>query len=151
MPSGVYRTKRKKIAEAMKNQLMQIDGAHPFNLNVFDNVSSKMKFLDEIEQYPKLCVVAGDESREYLPDAYKWRFLTLTIRAYVHNEEDAQEELALLIEDIERIIDENDALVYDDTVVPNEQTTSLTIESITTDEGVIQPLGIGEVVVEVRY
>ena len=47
MPSGVYRTKRKKIAEAMKNQLMQIDGAHPFNLNVFDNVSSKMKFLKE--------------------------------------------------------------------------------------------------------
>ena len=41
--------------------------------------------------------------------------------------------------------------MYDDTVVPNEQTTSLTIESITTDEGVIQPLGIGEVVVEVRY
>ena len=151
MPSGVYRTKRKKIAEAMKNQLMQIDGAHPFNLNVFDNVSSKMKFLDEIEQYPKLCVVAGDESREYLPDAYKWRFLTLTIRAYVHNEDDAQEELALLLEDIEKIIDENDALVYDDTVDPSESTTSMTLESISTDEGVVEPLGIGEMSIIVRY
>ena len=110
-----------------------------------------MKFLDEIEQYPKLCVVAGDESREYLPDAYKWRFLTLTIRAYVHNEDDAQEELALLLEDVERVIDDNDVLVYDDSVSPNEQTTSLTIESISNDEGVIQPLGIGEIVVEVRY
>ena len=151
MPSGVYRTKRKKIAEAMKNQLMQIDGAHPFNLNVFDNVSSKMKFLDEIEQYPKLCVVAGDESREYLPDAYKWRFLTLTIRAYVHNEDDAQEELALLLEDIEKIIDENDALVYDDTVDPSLQTTSMTLTSLSTDEGVVEPLGIGEIVITVRY
>ncbi len=151
MPAGIYRTKRKKIAVAMANRLKEIDGAHPYNLNIFDNVDAKMKFLDEIEQYPKVCVVAGDETRQYLPDAYKWRFLTLTIRAYVHNEDDAQEELALLLEDIERVIDDNDVLVYDDSVSPNEQTTSLTIESISTDEGVIEPLGIGEIVVEVRY
>jgi len=148
---AVYRTKRRKIADALVEKLKEIDGNHPFNINVFENVQSKMAFLDEIEQYPKVCVVAGDETREYLPDGYKWRFLTLTVRAYVHNDEDAQEELALLFEDIERIIDENDALVYDDTVNPSESTTSLTIESIGTDEGVIQPLGIGEMVVEVRY
>ena len=110
-----------------------------------------MFFLDEIEQYPKVCVVAGDEEREYQPGGFKWRFLTITIRAYVHNEEDAQEELALLLEDIEKIIDENDALVYDDTVSPNLQTTSMTITSLTTDEGVVEPLGIGEMVVTVRY
>ena len=148
---AIYRTKRTKIAEALANKIKEIDGNHPFNTNVFDNVQSKMVFLDEIEQYPKVCVVAGDESREYQPAGYKWRFLTLTVRAYVHNEEDAQEELALLLEDIERIIDENDALVYDDSVDPSEQTTSLTIESISTDEGVIEPLGLGEIVVEVRY
>lgn len=146
-----YRTARKKIAESLAEQLKEIDGSHPYKTNVFENVTSKMLFLDEIEQYPKVCVVAGDESRQYLPDGYKWRFLTLTVRAYVHSEDDAQEELALLLEDIERIIDENDALVYDDSVNPSESTTSLTIESIGTDEGVIQPLGIGEMVVEVRY
>ena len=148
---ATYRTARKRIASAFADKLKEIDGNHPFNSNVFDNVAARMVFLDEIEQYPKVCVIAGDEAREYQPGGFKWRFITLTIRAYVHNEEDAQEELALLLEDIERIIDENDALVYDDTVNPSETTTSLTIESIGTDEGVIQPLGIGEVVVEVRY
>lgn len=148
---ATYRTKRTKIAEALANKLKEIDGNHPFNINVFDNVATKMVFLDEIEQYPKVCVIAGDETREYQPGGYKWRFLNLTIRAYIHNEDDAQEELALLFEDIERIIDENDALVYDDSISPSESTTSLTIESIGTDEGVIQPLGIGEMVVEVRY
>ena len=148
---AIYRTARKKIAEAMVKKVKEIDGSHPFNLNLFENVSAKMVFLDEIQQYPKVCVVAGDETREYQPGGFKWRFLTLTIRAYVHSEDDAQEELALLIEDIEKIIDDNDVLVYDDTVDPSEITTSLTIESITTDEGVIQPLGIGEIVVEVRY
>ena len=151
MPDSQYRTKRKKIAVAMAEQLKKIDGNYPYNSNVFDNVDSHLKFLDEIDQYPKICVVAGDETRQYLPDSYKWRFLTLTIRAYVHNEDDAQEELALLLEDIERVIDDNDVLVYDDSVSPNEQTTSLTIESISTDEGVIEPLGIGELTVEVRY
>jgi len=146
-----YRTQRKKIAVALAEKLKEIDGSYPYNINVFDNVASHLVFLDEIQQYPKVCVVAGDESRQYLPDGFKWRFLSLTIRAYVSNEEDAQEELSLLIEDIERIIDDNDALVYDDAVSPNEQTTSMTIESISTDEGVIAPLGIGEIVVEVRY
>ena len=148
---ATYRTARNKIASAFADKLKEIDGNHPFKSNVFDNVAARMVFLDEIEQYPKVCVIASDESREYQPGGFKWRFITLTIRAYVHNEEDAQEELALLLEDIERIVDENDALVYDDTVDPSESTTSLTIESIGTDEGVIQPLGIGEMVVEVRY
>lgn len=148
---ATYRTARKKIAEAFVEKLKEIDGSHPYKINLFDNVTSKMLFLDEIEQYPKVCVVAGDESRQYLPDGFKWRFLILSIRAYVSNEEDAQEELALLLEDIEKIVDENDALVYDDTVDPSMKTTSVTIQSLTTDEGVIAPLGIGELVVEVRY
>tara|TARA_B100001939_G_C16929925_1_gene613486 strand:+ start:1739 stop:2188 length:450 start_codon:yes stop_codon:yes gene_type:complete len=148
---ATYRTERKKIADALKEKLKEIDGNHPYNLNVFDNVTSKMVFLDEIEQYPKVCVVAGDESRQYQPGGFKWRFLNLTVRAYVEHAEDAQEELALLLEDIERVIDENDALVYDDTVDPNQRTTSMTVDSISTDEGVIAPLGIGEISITVRY
>ena len=49
------------------------------------------------------------------------------------------------------IIDDNDNLVYDDTVDPSQSTTSLTIGSISTDEGVIAHLGIGEMTVRVRY
>jgi hypothetical protein len=59
--------------------------------------------------------------------------------------------LSLLLEDLERVIDDNDILVYDDTISPNLQTTSMTIQSISTDEGVVSPLGIGEMIIEVRY
>jgi len=41
--------------------------------------------------------------------------------------------------------------VYDDTVSPHLSTTSANIQSIGTDEGAIAPLGIGEMVIEVRY
>ena len=148
---ALYRTARKKIVEALAEKFKQIDGSYPYNSNVFDNVSSSLTFLDDIEQYPKVCVVAGDETRQYQPGGFKWRFLLISVRAYISNEEDAQETLALLIEDLERIIDESDSLVYDDSVDPSLQTTSMTIQSITTDEGVIAPLGIGEITVEVRY
>ena len=147
----VSRTKRKKVIDAIVDKLKGIDGNHPYNSNVFDNVTGRLKFLDEIEQYPSLCVVAGDEFREYLPDQFKWRLLDITIRAYVNDSNDVQETLALLLEDIERVIDDNDSLVYDDTVSPSLSTTSLTIGSISTDEGVIAPLGIGEMTVRVRY
>lgn len=149
--STEYRTKRRKIVDAVVDKIKLINGQHPYNSNVFNNVKGKMLFLDEIEEYPKVCVIAGDEVREYQTAGFKWRFLSLTIRAYVRNEEDAQEELATLFEDIEKIIDENDALVYDTSIVPNGKTTSMTVESIGTDEGVIAPLGIGEMSVTVRY
>ena len=48
MPDSQYRTKRKKIAVAMAEQLKKIDGNYPYNSNVFDNVDSHLKFLDEI-------------------------------------------------------------------------------------------------------
>ena len=144
-------TKRKKVVTALVNKLKLINGNYPYNSNVFDNVDGHLKFLDEIEQYPKICVVAGDEFREYQPGDFKWRLLDLTIRAYISDNNDAQETLALLLEDIERVVDDNDNLVYDDTVDPSQSTTSLTIGSISTDEGVISPLGIGEMTVRVRY
>ena len=149
--STEYRTKRRKIVDALVEKIKLVNGQHPYNSNIFNNVSGRLKFLDEIEEFPKVCIIAGDEVREYQTAGFKWRFLTLSIRAYVRNEEDAQEELATLFEDIEKIVDENDALVYDTSVIPNGTTTSMTIDSISTDEGVIAPLGIGEMSVTVRY
>ena len=146
-----YRTARKKIVDALVEKIKGIDGNYPYNSNVFNNAMAGMMFLDQIQEYPKICVVAGDEIREYQPNAFKWRFLSLEIRVYVEDQEDPQEVLALLCEDIERVVDDNDVLIYDDTVSPNLTTTSLTLLSVTTDEGVLTPLGIGEISITCRY
>ena len=96
MPS-TYRTARKKIADALTNKIKLLNGNHPYNTNVSGNVSSKLTFIDEIEQYPKVCVVAGAESREYQPGEFKWRFLQISIRAYVHNEERCSRRIIIII------------------------------------------------------
>ena len=149
--ASVYRTARKKLVDALVEKIKGIDGNFPNNSNVFNNVHSGMIFLDEIQEFPKVCVVSGDETREYQPNEFKWRFLSLDIRVYVEDQEDPQEVLARLMEDIERVIDNNDVLTYDDTVSPNLTTTSLTLESLSTDEGVLEPLGIGEMTLVCRY
>ena len=149
--ASTYRTARKKIVDAIVEKIQGIDGNFPYNSNVFNNVHGGMIFLDEIQEFPKVCVVSGDEAREYQPNEFKWRFLSLDIRVYVEDQEDPQEVLAVLMEDIERVIDDNDVLIYDDTVSPNLTTTSLTLQSLSTDEGVLNPLGIGEMTLECRY
>jgi hypothetical protein len=149
--ASTYRTKRKKIVDAYVEQLKGINGQSPYNSNIFNEVHGNTLFIDQITQYPSVCVIAGDETREYQPSGFKWRYLNLEIRTYVSDENDPQEELALLIEDIERVIDNNDVLTYDDSVSPNEKTTSSTILTIATDEGVLAPLGVGEIAIQVRY
>ena len=149
--ANTYRTARKKVVDALVNQIKGIDGTHPYNSNVFNNVHGHMIFLDQIQEYPKVCVVAGDETRQYQPNEFKWRFLSLDIRVYVEDQEDSQEVLALLMEDIEKVIDDNDVLTYDDTVSPALKTTSLTLQTLSTDEGVLAPLAIGEIALVCRY
>ncbi len=146
-----YRTARKRLVDALVEKIKGIDGQFPNNSNVFQNVHGGMIFLDDIQEFPKVCVVAGDETRQYQPGEFKWRFLSLDIRVYVEDQDDPQEVLAQLMEDIERVIDNNDVMTYDDTVSPHLTTTSLTLQSMSTDEGVLAPLGIGELNVECRY
>ena len=149
--ANTYRTGRSKVVDAIVKKLNGIDGQFPYNSNIFKNVHGHMIFLDQIQEYPKVCIVAGDETRQYQPGEFKWRFLSLDIRVYVEDQEDPQEVLALLMEDIERVVDNNDVLTYDDTVSPKLTTTSLTLQSLSTDEGVLTPLGIGEITIECRY
>ena len=72
-----YRTARKKIVDALVEKIRLIDGNFPYNSNIFNNAHGGMVFLDEITEYPKVCVVSGDEIREYPPGEFKWRFLSL--------------------------------------------------------------------------
>ena len=150
--ASTYRTARNKIVDALVKELkLRINGVSPYNSNIFNNADGHLKYLESIQEYPQVCVVAGDETREYEPGGLKWRFLRIDVRCYIEDQTEPQETLALLCEDIERVIDNNDILTYDDTVSPNLNTTSLTLLSIATDEGVLAPLGIGELILSVRY
>jgi len=145
-----YTTRRLGIVESLVDLLKDIDGTGEFLSNLDQNVSPRLKFWDEVEEFPALHLNAGSETRQYQGGGHKDRFLSLTIRCYV-KEEDSVAALDALLEDVETVLEENSRLRYKDRNNVDQYTQQITIISIDTDEGVLEPLGVAEMLLEVRY
>jgi len=139
--------KRQQIIMALVNLFKDnLTGNSPYITNVFENVKGKQVFWDEIDDYPSICIYASGEIREYLPGNFKWAFLTVNIMIYI-NDENAHDRLEEVFDDIEAILDNNNDL----TVNGNDLSTDIRILSLSDDEGLLNPLGVGEITLEVRY
>jgi len=148
--SRAYTTRRLGIVNAIVEKLKDINGAGTFLSDLNENVSPRLKFWDEVEEFPAVHLNAGSETREYQGAGYKDRFLSITLRCYVQSE-DSVEALDELMEDVETVLEDNSRLAYLDRTQTTQYTQQITIVSIDTDEGVLEPLGVGEMLVEVRY
>ena len=150
MANRTYTSRRMAIVSALVEKLKLINGNFPYRSNLYNNVVPKLLFWDEVQDFPAVHLSAGAETREYQGGGYKDRFMTLTIRVYVQ-EEDAVFALEKLFEDIETVIEDNSNLSYTDQDNKAQKVQQLTIVSLDTDEGALEPLGVGEIVCEVRY
>ena len=103
-----FATKRQSIVNGLAEKLKTIDGTGKFLSNLNNNVIPRLKFWDEVEDFPAVHINAGSETREYQTSSVKDRFLSVTVRCYVN-------------------------------------------EEIDTDEGALEPLGVGEILLEIRY
>lgn len=140
-------TKRVSILKALTEKLKQLDGVQ-YTSNIFNNAYPKLKFWDEVNDFPSIYSSTGSEQREYLPGGFTWAYLGISLKVYCKCE-DSQEQLEQLLEDIESVIDANRALVYDS--IKNYETTEILVASITTDEGLLAPYAVGEINLQVRY
>jgi len=150
MATRTYATRRQAIVNALVDQLKGINGNGEYLTNLFNNVHPRLKFWDEIEEFPAVHLNAGSETREYQSGGYKDRYMSVTLRCYV-NSEDAVEDLDKLLEDVEVVLEDNSRLAYVDRKGATQYTHQITIISIDTDEGVLEPYGVGEMTIEVRY
>ena len=144
-----YTSRRAAITKAIADKLALIDGRGIYHTAVAE-VSPRLKFWDEVEEFPAIHLNAGSETRQYQGGGFKDRFLNVTIRCYV-NQEDSTDALDELLEDVETVLEENSRLVYNNRLGMEELIQQITIISIDTDEGVLDPLGVGEILIEVRY
>ena len=141
-------TKRTSITKALVEKLkVNLDGA-VYTSNIFNNAYPKIKFWDEVEDFPCIYATPGSEAREYMPSDFTWGFLGISLKLYCHGEF-AQDELEQLLQDVEDVVDANRVLVYD--VTNGYETTEILLTSITTDEGLLAPYAIGEINLQVRY
>jgi hypothetical protein len=141
-------SRRTSIVKALTEKFKLIDGQEPYNINLFNNAYPKLKFWDEVEDFPAVYLTPGSEQREYLPGDFTWCYLGVSVKVYCRGES-AQEDLENLLVDLETVIDANRVLVYD--ADKGYETTEILISSITTDEGLLAPYAVGEINLQVRY
>lgn len=129
-----------------------LNGAtNPYTSNIYNNAHKKLVFWDEVADFPYISIVPGPETREYLPSQFKWGYLNVTLRIYVSDATDPSQVLESLLEDIEKLLDANREIPYTSVNGTTSESTDLRIISITTDEGLLEPYGVGEVSIEVQY
>jgi len=143
--------RRTEITDFLVSQLKEIDGAvsdfnsnYTYSQNLFNNVFRRVKFLDEVNDFPALYVSAGTEIRDFNSKSLTVATLDVTIRAYVYGEDDSQSLIDNVTNDIEHVIysigDNSDKGILD-----------ITIDGITSDEGLATPYGLAEVELTIVY
>lgn len=141
-------SRRTSIVKALAEKFKQLDGSN-YPSDVSNNSFSKLKFWDEVNDFPSIYTVPGSETREYLPAGFAWGFLGISIKLYCKGET-SQDTLEVLLEDVEKILDSTQGrLIYD--TDRGYETSEISITSITTDEGLLAPYAVGEINLLVRY
>ena len=145
-----YSTRRYAIVESIVELLKGINGSGQFLTNIHGQVFSKMKFFDDVNDFPCICVVASNEVREYQAGGYRDRFLDVRVMLYV-KEDNPLAKCESLLEDIETLIESNGRLSYYDKQGVAQRTIDISVTSISTDEGTLDPISIGEMALRVHY
>ena len=142
-------SRRRDIANFLVGELKKINGAastfdasYTYQVNLFDNVFRRLKFLDEINDFPSVYLQAGTENRVYDSKGLTTSTLDIMLRVYVHKE-NATAELESTMQDIEFVIYNMDTEKYG--------MMDVQVASMGTDEGLLDPYGVGEVGVTVQY
>jgi len=137
---------RNSIVDKLVSLIKTIDGTGDFSVNLYNNVENGLKFWDEINDFPYVFAVAGDETRQYQPSSFKWGFLSVPIKIYV-NSDNSSSDLEDIIVDIENIIDNNANFEYS----TGKHIEDMQILTITTDQGLLNPIGVAELVLQIQY
>lgn len=149
--SARFPTRRRAILTALADKFSEITLTNGYLSDVGGTAFPNLKFWDEVDEFPAIYLSAGAEIRQHQAGGYKDRFLTVSVKAYVKNEDEPIEALERLLEDIETVVDNNGRLEYQDSSGTIQTTHDITVSSIDTDEGLLAPLGVGEMILQVRY
>ena len=82
-------SRRTSIVKAIADKIKLINGTGIYKTNLFQNSYAKLKFWDEVNDFPCVYVTPGSEQRQYLPSQFTWGFLGICIKVYCKGD-DAQ-------------------------------------------------------------
>lgn len=148
--SRLYSTRRTSITRALVDIIKSINGTGDYVSNLSGQVYDKLKYIEDINDFPAVCVIAGSETRNYKTAEYKDRYIGYKILIFV-NEENPLTKLDNVLEDIETVLESNGRFAYIDKKGATQYGHDITILNISTDEGALEPIAIGEMSILVHY
>lgn len=151
-------SKKRQIIEQIVTALKLIDGGtevlpnsprspYAFTSNIYNNVINHSKYLEDINDFPTICCyTVGPETRNRIGNRETYCSFILEIRGYIQAE-DSITASADLAQDIQYIID---SMRYR-AGIKELGVVECRVESISTDEGILEPMGVAEIKVLVVY
>lgn len=136
---------RAQIVNELVTLFKTIDGTGSFKSNLYGNVTNRMLYLDEVNDWPYVAVNSDTESREYQPGNFAWGFLRVVIRIYA-NEDEPEQALENVMFDIETLLDANN-----DLTVGTNNLVQISLDRLDWDGGALAPLAFGEITCTLRY
>lgn len=144
-------SKRAAIVQYITEQLKHInkgvspwDSSYTFTSDIHNNSKRQLRFLDEVNDFPSLYLTAGTETRDFQSQGLTVATLDITIRLYVYGEDNSQVQIDSLLRDIEHVI-------YSLNGLSDIGILDITIDNITTDEGLVTPYGLAEIELSTIY
>ena len=141
-------SRRREIVNYLITQLKTINGStsqygYQFKTNLSQNVFKGLKYIDQINDFPAIYIQAGEELYRYNSKTNTEAFMNIMIRIYAH-EEHSLYKLEDLVDDITHVLER---VKYDQ----SHKIISAEIASIDTDSGLLDPYGLGEIMITVQY
>jgi len=111
------------------------------NVGGFTNVFPHFKFIDQINDFPTICIHIAEDDRNHLESTTLGGDLIVSIRGYVYKE-DSIGACDTLIQDIETVISQISYPGYQE---------DIRVISVDSDEGLYEPHGIVDMRLSIMY
>lgn len=114
-----------------------------FHKNLYNNVFKGLKYLDQIQDFPAIYIQAAAEVFNYESKGNTTASLELMLRVYTYNE-GSSADIEDIVEDVVRQIER---ISYSQ----NNRLIECLVVSVETDEGLLDPYGLGEIRLSLLY
>lgn len=143
------------LANKIKQELTQENVGTKYFHDIYGNVATISYIVQDVPAFPMVTVTQGPEEYEYQAAGVRWTFLRVYVRAYYKDEYDSERQIRLLLRDLKKILDTPERIQYtisnpDGTTEPRFVAID-NLSGLTTDEGILRPIAIGELSITLKY
>ena len=133
-------TRRRQIIDGFKTEIGQTPDVDA------SNIFKHFKFLDELNDFPSVCFVAGTERRDQLGANRRLATIDVALRGYVFDENNV-DKAEILAQNVESKVDSFSANV----AARANGVSDARVVSFRTDEGLLQPYGVADLEIQILY